>query len=293
MLYDLELHITYDYDAPVGTGRHLLRVVPPTLGVQHVLEHELRVDPVPAECSTFVDAFGNHTHDVLIRGEHERLDIGLRCRVERFAAALPQDDGPDLADIARQVDAVASLDAQAPHHGLGRSSLVWPHPATTAFARECVTTHGGVVRAVRDIGTALHRAMVFDPGSTTVDTPFDRAFASRRGVCQDFTHIMIACLRGVGIPAGYVSGCLRTTPPPGQPRLTGADAMHAWVRAWCGADIGWLEYDPTNASDVQDDHIVVAMGRDYADVAPTKGVLRTAGSHRGAQSVDLVEVTRE
>jgi transglutaminase-like putative cysteine protease len=99
---------------------------------------------------------------------------------------------------------------------------------------------------------------------------------------------MIACLRGIGIPAGYVSGFLRTTPPPGQPRLEGADAMHAWVRAWCGMETGWVEVDPTNALMVANDHIVIARGRDYADVAPVKGVLRTAGSQTTEQAVDVV-----
>jgi transglutaminase-like putative cysteine protease len=121
-----------------------------------------------------------------------------------------------------------------------------------------------------------------------VDTEPGHAFAEGRGVCQDFSHVMIAGLRAVGIPAGYVSGFLRTEPPAGQPRLAGADAMHAWVRAWCGAETGWIDYDPTNHMMVGTDHIVVAVGRDYSDVAPVKGAVRSAGVQASHHSVDLV-----
>jgi transglutaminase-like putative cysteine protease len=117
------------------------------------------------------------------------------------------------------------------------------------------------------------------------------AFAARHGVCQDFSHIMIACLREIGVPAGYVSGFLRTEPPEGQPRLEGADAMHAWVAAWCGTQTGWVEFDPTNAIRVSSDHIVVARGRDYSDVAPVKGVLWTAGSQTTKQVVDVIPLS--
>ena len=130
--------------------------------------------------------------------------------------------------------------------------------------------------------------MKFDPKATTVDTPATEAFAKRHGVCQDFSHIMIACLRGIGIPAGYVSGFLRTLPPPGKPRLEGADAMHAWVRAWCGPEAGWIEFDPTNDKLAGEDHIVVAYGRDYSDVSPIKGTMRISGGQKSKQAVDVI-----
>ncbi len=160
----------------------------------------------------------------------------------------------------------------------------------TAYAREQLSAGMTVADAVRSVGLALHRDMKFDPDATTVDTPPAEAFDRRHGVCQDFAQVMIACLRGVGIPAGYVSGFLRTIPPRGQPRLEGADAMHAWVRAWCGWQAGWVEFDPTNAMLAGTDHIVVARGRDYGDVSPVKGILRTAGDQTSEQAVDVIPV---
>jgi transglutaminase-like putative cysteine protease len=129
--------------------------------------------------------------------------------------------------------------------------------------------------------------MTFDEGATDVDTAPAEAFAAGRGVCQDYAHVLIGALRALGVPAGYVSGAIRTTPPPGRARLQGADAMHAWVMAWCGE---WVELDPTNDREAGLDHVVVARGRDYGDVAPIRGVLRTAGAQAARHAVDLVPV---
>ena len=136
----------------------------------------------------------------------------------------------------------------------------------------------------------MHSDMKFDAKATDVDTPIADAFANRHGVCQDFSQIMICALRSIGVPAGYVSGFLRTIPPEGKPRLQGADAMHAWVRVRCGGKGGWAEYDPTNAIFAGADHVVIARGRDYSDVAPVKGILRTSGKQSSKHAVDMVLV---
>jgi transglutaminase-like putative cysteine protease len=144
--------------------------------------------------------------------------------------------------------------------------------------------------AALDLCLAIHRDFTYDREATKVDTSPVEAFNLKRGVCQDFVHVMIAGLRGVGIPAAYVSGFLRTIPPQGKPRLEGADAMHAWVRAWCGVHAGWIEFDPTNAMIAGADHITIGHGRDYSDISPIVGVLRTSGGHETKQSVDVVRV---
>jgi transglutaminase-like putative cysteine protease len=130
----------------------------------------------------------------------------------------------------------------------------------------------------------------YDPTATAVSTPLTEAFTKRGGVCQDFAHIMIAGLRGLGIPARYVSGYIRTIPPPGKPRLEGADASHAWVSVWCGVEFGWLDLDPTNGIHVGNDHIVVAIGRDYADVSPIDGMIHGSGGQKLVVTVDVIPI---
>ncbi|RUV32866.1 transglutaminase family protein, partial [Mesorhizobium sp. M5C.F.Ca.IN.020.32.2.1] len=144
-----------------------------------------------------------------------------------------------------------------------------------------------------DLCNRIYRDFTYDGEATTVQTRASDAFDLKRGVCQDFSHIMIAGLRGLGVPAGYVSGFLRTIPPRGKPRLEGADAMHAWVKVWCGRDTGWQEFDPTNGMRASNDHITVGHGRDYSDVAPIVGVLKTTGGQVGEQAVDVIPVVLE
>lgn len=289
MLYDIGLKISYDYDLPVIAGRHVLRLMPAALaGEQDVLSMALVIDPACEERVDIVDFFGNAAVEIAYRSPHDKIVFDLRCRVDRHVVPRTSVVSTALAALEAEIAAELSLGPQSPHHFLGRSPRVRPMPDmnayTAALLRDGMTAH----ELVLALGSALHRDMKFDPKATTVDTAPEEAFAGRHGVCQDFAHIMIACLRGAGVPAGYVSGFLRTIPPKGKPRLSGADAMHAWVQAWCGHEAGWVEYDPTNNLLVGDDHIVVARGRDYSDVSPVKGVLRTAGSQVTKQEVDVV-----
>jgi transglutaminase-like putative cysteine protease len=292
MIYDVGLTIAYDYDRPAVAGRHILRLMPTDLpGVQRRVTGLLSVLPRPAERRDFADFFGNDAVEVVFREAHAEILFRVAARVERVPAPPILDISPDLARLRQEIADYRGLDASAPHHFLGPSPRTQPLPEMTAYAREQVQPGMTALDAVRAVGLALHRDMRFDPEATTVDTPPAEAFARRHGVCQDFAQVMIACLRGIGVPAGYVSGFLRTIPPPGQPRLEGTDAMHAWVRAWCGRESGWVEFDPTNALVVGTDHILVAHGRDYGDVSPVKGVLRIAGAQKTEHAVDVVPVT--
>jgi transglutaminase-like putative cysteine protease len=291
MLYDVALTIAYDYDSPAVAGRHILRLMPAELPqAQRRVTGLLTVTPEPTERRDFTDFFGNAAVEVAFREAHDEILIRLAARVERFAEPPGLEISPALANLAHEIADWRGLGADAPHHFLGPSPRAGPMPETTAYARAQLRPGMTTLDAVRAIGLALHRDMRFDAEATTVDTAPAEAFAQRHGVCQDFAHVMIACLRGIGVPAGYVSGFLRTIPPPGQPRLEGTDAMHAWVRAWCGWQAGWVEFDPTNALVVGTDHIVVAHGRDYGDVAPVKGVLRIAGAQKTEHAVDVVPV---
>ncbi|MFN4156784.1 MAG: transglutaminase domain-containing protein [Gemmobacter sp.] len=292
MIYDLVARIRYVYDPPAAAGRNLLRLLPADLpGRQRLIAGQVTGRPAPDERGDRADFFGNKITEMVHRLPAPQTEFILRARVERLAPADLLDLSPPLSDLATEIEDDRSLAPEAPHHFLGPSPRVPASDAITAFARDATQEAGTVREAVEQLGRGLHSAMTFDAEATTVDTLPDEAFADRRGVCQDFAHVMIAGLRGIGVPAGYVSGFLRTVPPPGRPRLEGADAMHAWVRAWCGADMGWIEFDPTNGCEAGDGHVVVAYGRDYDDVAPVQGVLRSAGGRRGGHSVDMRAIT--
>ena len=289
MLYDVSLVISYDYARPAAAGRHSLHLMPPEVpGEQRLVAAHISIDPEPSERSDRQDFFGNSVTDIQFHEPHNRLQFELHARIDRSAASVPMDLSPPLHALEDEIASVRSLGPQEPVHYLSDSPRLPMHKDFVDYAQAQVGDGMTAMAAVEAIGAALNKDMVFDSQATSVETPALEAFERRHGVCQDFSHIMIACLRGIGIPAGYVSGFLRTYPPEGEARLEGADAMHAWVRAWCGIEVGWIEYDPTNALRVAQDHIVVAHGRDYGDVAPVKGILRTSGGQSTGHKVDVV-----
>ncbi len=289
MLYDLRLTILTRYGAPAAAGRHLARVTPRSIaGTQVVLQSTLRLRPEPDERWERVDFFGNPEVEFAFRGPHMRVEVRMEARVDRVASGLPPQESTALNRLAADLICVRDLGPDSPLHFLAPSVLVPREAAIAAWAREKVTAGMSAWEAAAAINSAIHAEMIYDGDATEVDTPAIDAFTDGRGVCQDFSHIMIGALRSLGIPAGYVSGLIRTIPPKGRPRLEGADAMHAWVMAWCGAGAGWVELDPTNDVLAGQDHILVARGRDYADVAPVKGIMRIAGAQRGGHSVDVI-----
>jgi transglutaminase-like putative cysteine protease len=289
MRYDIGLRISYAYAHPADTGRQVLHLMPADLpGQQRLIAGSLDIKPNPDEWIGRKDFFGNSLVEVAYRSSHEMIEFRVQARVERVAPATRFDVSPGLSLLARELDECVRLDSASPLHFIDYSALVPPEPAIAAYARNLAKPAMSAFELVRTIGVSLNRDMQFDSTATTVNTPIGEAFARRRGVCQDFSHVMIASLRSLGVPAGYVSGYLHTIPPEGHPRLQGADAMHAWIRAWCGIEMGWIEFDPTNALQVENHHITIASGRDYSDVAPIKGVLRTAGTQSSTQAVDVV-----
>lgn len=291
MIYDIRITLTYDYDAPADAGRHVLRLAPKTLaGVQQVVVAAVDFSPQPAERRDRVDFFGNSTVDIRYAEAVMQSSLTMRARVERGAARVFGQYCLLLDQLSGELAAEHGLGPDSPHHFRANSPRV---PWVLDVAQWAIWAAGvatSVEETAINISNALHSEMTFDPDYTAVDMPLERAFAARRGVCQDYAHIMICALRSLGIPAGYVSGFLRTIPPEGQPRLEGADAMHAWVRVWCGRQTGWIELDPTNKMPVGEDHVVVAYGRDYFDVSPVKGQLRLSGGQKTTQSVDMLAV---
>lgn len=294
MLYDLSLHMGYLYDTPAFGARHMIRVMPLSIpGRQRLIAGSLSISPTPDERSAFTDFFQLRTTSVFLRAPHEAFDIRMQARVQVESMPLPADLSPALPGLREELATVCSLDPDSPHHIAGTSPRIPADPSIAAWAREFVTGRMTVREIASGLCARIHKDFAYDPKATDVDTTPAEAFRKKRGVCQDFSHILIAALRSLGIPAGYVSGFIRTIPPPGKERLAGADAMHAWVRIWCGASTGYIELDPTNNIPASSDHIVVGYGRDYADVAPVIGVLKSYGSHKTIQAVDVIPLDKK
>jgi len=287
--YDINLRIGYEYEHPAAFNRTVLRMLPLTRPGQTLISGLVDTDPAPEFRRDSFDFFGNPMTETAFDRALKRIEFRFtgRVRVQPVESSLDLSCG--LADLAAEVSAFHSIGAGSPHNFLGNSPRVGTTPEFLDFALDVLGGRAmSSFECAKAICTALHDEFDFDPTATDVTTPPLDAFRNRRGVCQDMSHVAIAALRSIGIPAAYVSGFLRTIPPPGEDRLEGADAMHAWVRAWCGSEMGWIEIDPTNAIVAGTDHIAVAVGRDYSDIAPVKGSLRSVGSHKTYHQVDVI-----
>jgi transglutaminase-like putative cysteine protease len=288
VIYSLRHRTTYTYEDPVTFARCVLRLTPQSSATQTVLRSTVAVTPRPSSSLEGTGPFGERTLTVVIDRPHRELVIEGRSRVDVHALAL--DDPRRSAPWERLRDHAYETRALGPE---GPATYLYPTrrtplaPAITEYARESFAAGRPIVEAAAELMTRMHADFVYDPEATTVSTPAVEAFEARHGVCQDFAHIMISGLRGLGLPAAYVSGYLRTIPPPGRPRLEGADATHAWVSVWCGDEAGWIGFDPTNAIMVENDHIVLAVGRDYSDVAPIDGIILAPGVQTLKVEVDV------
>ena len=288
MLYSIRHVTAYRYKTGVSVARCVLHLLPISEGRQRVLSATLAIDPEPVETIDSTDFFGNRTVHVRLAGPATRHRFESRVRVEVRAAERP--DGlltPPFEEVRRAALAVADIGPHAPAHHLFSSRYVPLLDAARSYAATSFAPGRPVLDAAIELMRRVRDDFVYDPEATEVSTPLAEVAAKRHGVCQDFAHWMISGLRSLGVPAGYVSGYLRTRPPPGKPRLVGADATHAWVSVWCGAGLGWVDLDPTNALIVSEDHVRLAFGRDYQDVAPVDGVIMASAGHTLRVSVDV------
>jgi transglutaminase-like putative cysteine protease len=258
--------------------------------MQRVIAANIALDPAPTERTAFKDFFGNAVTSIAFREPHDAFDLTMKARVSVLRPDFTVDASPDLDGLKHEIASALTLDAASPQHFLPPSLHAPITPDITDYARGSAASGRSVCEIAFDLCNRIHADFDYDGEATNVRTLSPEAFELKAGVCQDFAHVMISGLRGLGIPAGYVSGFIRTIPPPGKVRLEGADAMHAWVSVWCGKEAGWREFDPTNKMLAGNDHIVIGYGRDYADVAPIVGVLRTVGKHSSEQSVDVIPV---
>jgi transglutaminase-like putative cysteine protease len=287
MNYTITHRTIYDYTAAVSASFHAARFEPQTVGGQICHDHDLRVWPSPSVQKKRVDYFGNRVVFFSIQEMHRKLEVSARSRVSVIAATPPALylSEPWEAVCARFRDPVSPMEVQ-PYEFCLDSPLLMATPELADYARQSFPAGTPALVGVRDLARRIFRDFKYDPRATTVATPLDEVMQKRAGVCQDFAHIAIAALRSLGLPARYVSGYLRTNPQPGKERLIGADASHAWFSAYC-PQTGWLDFDPTNDLLVGEDHITVAMGRDFSDVSPLSGILTGGGEHEAIVSVDV------
>lgn len=288
MLYKVRHKTRFRYTHPVSFARCNLRLQPVEWAGQRLESYDLKLAPSARIVGTRPAAYLGHvTRMVMDRPSRElSIESNFRMRVER-EMPMPEGSDPVIEDIAAAARTTSDMSVESPGNYIYPSPSIPLNAEITAWCSEQLDRGRGIVEAGLALATRIHDNFKYDGSATTVDTSPIEAFEKRHGVCQDFAQIMIAGLRGAGIPAGYVSGYLRTVPPPGKARLVGADATHAWVVIWCGPARGWLGFDPTNACMVGSDHIIMAMGRDYADVAPIDGVFTGQDGQKIDVSVDV------
>ena len=291
LAYDIR-HITrFDYGAQVKFARCNLRLKPIDWPGQRLRSYCLDVEPVGHTHPAHAEAGLANVTRLVVDQPVRTLTITSRAHVvvDRLVP-VPDTSDPTLAAIARMARESRDVSAAGPASYLYPSPLI---PLDRGIADYCAADLDPAANAL-EAGIALARRIqdefTFDSAATLVDTPPHEAFHKRVGVCQDFAQIMITGLRAAGLPAAYASGYIRTIPPEGQPRLVGADATHAWVLLWCGPERGWIGLDPTNGIWMAGDHIVVAVGRDYAEIAPVDGVVLGSGAQAMEVSVDVAPV---
>lgn len=282
---------SYRYSSRVDMAQHLAWLRPLESERQKTEAFALSIVPEPSQLAADTDHFGNTRHRFALVLPHEELHVISESHV----LLSPRENAPDLGQSPPWEQVQASLRYQASgtfapaSEYLFASPFIPRHPQLADYARRSFPAGRPLLQGTQDLMRRIFEDFTYASDSTDVNTPVLTAFTARRGVCQDFAHIMIGALRGLGLPARYVSGYLLTEPPPGQPRLQGADASHAWVSVWCPV-LGWVEFDPTNNLLPDAHHVVLGYGRDYGDVPPLKGVIRGGGEHVLKVGVSVVPI---
>jgi transglutaminase-like putative cysteine protease len=288
VIYDVRQTTICGYASPVAHAHHVLRLTPVHRAGQRVHLAALKIEPEPRHRREGLDFFGNRLTWIEIEEPHNALTVKLAARVAVDPICEPEPQStPPWQDVREQAFAENDIGPLSPAHFLFPSRMVSLDPEIRDYTRESFTPGRPILEAAVELIGRLKADIVYEIGATTVTTTPPMSFALRRGVCQDFAHIMISGLRGIGLPAAYVSGYLRSAPRKDTSRLQGSEAMHAWVLAWCGADAGWIGLDPTNAVLAREQHVMLAVGRDYTDVAPVDGVILGSGSQRMEVSVSV------
>jgi transglutaminase-like putative cysteine protease len=292
MRYEVRHLTRLDYGAPAANARFNLRLKPADWPGQTIQSQNMTFSPVPDVVAETVGPYCvNRTH-LEFRAPVRFLEAESRFAVD-VAARSGCDETATVAQVREQALAAVDISPLSPAPYLFTSRIVRIDETIGKWATGMIGDDEPILSVGQRLANEIHAQFAYKPGATDSSTLPQEAFERREGVCQDFAHVMIAALRAHGIPAAYASGYLRTVPPPGRPRLIGADAMHAWVNVWCGGEAGWIGIDPTNDCMVSEDHIQIGMGRDYADVSPIEGNFVGSAPQAMRVSVDVQPIPDE
>jgi transglutaminase-like putative cysteine protease len=287
MIYRIVHRTTYRYTYPVSVGNHVGCLTPRSMPAQQCERHQLRITPLPATQTERTDYFGNQLTFFTIQEPHKKLVVEARSFVTIAENANPwPDTSPPWEKVVELLPADRTAAGLEAYQFCFESPRIRLNDELADYGLQSFTPGRPLTDALRDLTTRIFQDFKFDSKATNVRTPTEEVFRKRRGVCQDFAHLQIACLRSLHLAARYVSGYLRTYPPPGRARLVGADASHAWVSAYC-PQTGWLDMDPTNNVIPSGGHVTLAWGRDYGDVSPLRGLILGGRDHTLKVGVDM------
>jgi len=287
MIYRLRHRTTFEYAHPVTFVYNLLHLKPRPLPWQTGHASQLTVLPEPTILAEHLDFFGNILTYCAVQHKHDAMRILIESEIEVASRPLPKSEGTPWEQSISTLQQFNTEPNRDAFQFCFDSPLLQSFDMARDYAMASCAPGKSIHEIAIDVMQRIHKEFKFDPASTTVATPVAEIFEKRRGVCQDFAHLMICCLRSIGIAARYNSGYIQTTPPPGKPRLQGADASHAWVGVYCPRN-GWLDLDPTNNKIANEEFITIGWGRDYSDICPVKGVLVGGGEHKVVVEVDMI-----
>ena len=292
MHYKITHTTRYIYSQPISLCHNIARLIPRSTGKQSCRNSQVTIDPVPDVLNEYEDFFGNKVTYFAVQREHSSLTVTVSSEIitpksaaleidlyshiswEEVKRSLVASSGPEYADVLQYIP---------------ETPLTASNPEINAYAMQSFRPGRSLFEATRELMRRIFTDFRFQPGFTTITTPLSEVMSARKGVCQDFAHLGIACLRSMGLPARYISGYIETLPPPGTKKLTGVDASHAWFSVFIPGT-GWIDFDPTNNQFPGDQHLVIGWGRDYSDITPLKGVIVSSGPHRLQVSVDVRRV---
>jgi transglutaminase-like putative cysteine protease len=285
MRYRVQHTTRYAYGSPVELAAHMVHLRPRAQFWQTVISERIFTDPQPARRRDGLDHFGNHVTWLFLDRPHADFEVTSESLVEvdRPPPANPAytPSWEDVVQAARTPDGWEATEFQ---FGTPMAPI---NADSKAYVSESFTPGRPVLEALLELNERIYTEFRFRSGVTTISTPVSQVMQRREGVCQDFSHAMVSGLRGIGLPARYTSGYIRTKPPPGQIKRQGADQSHAWVGCWLGPEHGWIDVDPTNGIIIRDEHVLLGWGRDFSDVSPVRGVILGGGDHSVRVSVDL------